>query len=443
MVLTEMIARKLPLTSQVFISLITSRKSTITDQLQAVIQQLSTTAEKSAGISAQTVSDLRDSIVRLTQQPVTFQQVLGNEMNQQAGEGNQTLFRSLQGLGFISPDTSFSSWAREESGTQLPPQMNGQKVFETLQRIERNRAGFLENIQNVISRWNGPVKAHELTSQPLSQDMRTDISRDIRTALAPFTETSPVAREPLTSDQAKALIRNLETLIKPENIALLLGLRKQSVLSENAGPAMPQAMFHNQLRETITALGLNYESRLIREKDPSGVLQTIKGLLLKLGAGQEGAVSEQQARLFQHIQGLQLQSVSENAGFIQANLQIPAERLGLIKDLRLEFEGRKNENGKIYPDYCRILFYLELGAIGETVMDLNIQNRAIGLTVFNNTKGMPARALGFREMLEMKLEPLSYRLSSLTFKKLEEKDRSSTRSEEARPESSMGVDFRI
>src|SRR5699024_2746436 len=152
---------------------------------------------------------------------------------------------------------------------------------------------------------------------------------------------------------------------------------------------------------------------------------------------------DQQTKLLQHIQGLQLQSVNETQTMLQVNLQIPAERLGLIQDLQLEFEGKKNKEGKIDTDFCRILFYLNLNRLGETVIDVTIQNRAISLTVFNNKKELPILTKALKNKLETNLEKLDYHLSSLTFKRLEETSRSVEQNEENVMESSQGVDFRI
>ena len=41
------------------------------------------------------------------------------------------------------------------------------------------------------------------------------------------------------------------------------------------------------------------------------------------------------------------------------------------------------EDGKIDADFARILFYLELESIEKTIIDMQVQNRVVTVTVFN------------------------------------------------------------
>ncbi|MCG5103506.1 hypothetical protein [Oceanobacillus alkalisoli] len=248
----------------------------------------------------------------------------------------------------------------------------------------------------------------------------------------------------LQSEAPNLTLRNgTDTEQRLRQIITTLIPNKQAADIESFQSFPSKQMFLEQLRQSLAMLGLNYENRLATEKEPENLSDTIKGLLLQLASGENSTEVKQQTRLLHLIQGLQLQSVNETPSFIQAMLQIPAERLGLVKDLVIEFEGKKNEDGEVNPDYCRILFYLELKNLKETVIDVNIQQRAVSLTVFNNTAGIPILANTFKDKLSENLTNLNYRLTSIVFKKLEKKDNRSVISDEKLRDNKQGVDFLI
>ncbi|MCF3942449.1 hypothetical protein [Oceanobacillus alkalisoli] len=248
----------------------------------------------------------------------------------------------------------------------------------------------------------------------------------------------------LQSEAPDLTLRNgTDTEQRLRQIITTLIPNKQAADIESFQSFPSKQMFLEQLRQSLAMLGLNYENRLATEKEPENLSDTIKGLLLQLASGENSTEVKQQTRLLHLIQGLQLQSVNETPSFIQAMLQIPAERLGLVKDLVIEFEGKKNKDGEVNPDYCRILFYLELKNLKETVIDVNIQQRAVSLTVFNNTAGIPILANTFKDKLSENLTNLNYRLTSIVFKKLEKKDNRSVISDEKLRDNKQGVDFLI
>ena len=41
------------------------------------------------------------------------------------------------------------------------------------------------------------------------------------------------------------------------------------------------------------------------------------------------------------------------------------------------------KDGKIDPDFARILFYLDLESIDKTIIDMQVQNSVVSVTVFN------------------------------------------------------------
>lgn len=77
---------------------------------------------------------------------------------------------------------------------------------------------------------------------------------------------------------------------------------------------------------------------------------------------------------------------------------------------------KKTEDGQLDSDYCRVLFYLELEHIKETVIDMQVQNRIIQLQIFNETPGLKSTAAALLPSLKAGIEEKGYQLSSIQFK---------------------------
>ena len=78
-----------------------------------------------------------------------------------------------------------------------------------------------------------------------------------------------------------------------------------------------------------------------------------------------------------------LLSSGENGVQHQLVMQVPLEFFGKRLDATLEWNGRMKEDGKIDADFARILFYLDLHSLNKTVVDMQVQNRIVTVTVFN------------------------------------------------------------
>ncbi|WP_058307831.1 magnesium transporter CorA family protein [Gracilibacillus massiliensis] len=153
-------------------------------------------------------------------------------------------------------------------------------------------------------------------------------------------------------------------------------------------------------------------------------------------------------RLVQTLTGMQINMVQDDQTLLQQNFQIPGERFGLAQDIRMQFEGKqKNETGEIDPDYCRILFHLDLNNLGETMMTLSIQKRVINITVYNDSLLIKPLIDQFKPMLKQKLDGLDYQLSSVSNKLLSDSEASSTGMNSSRQSypatPKEGIDFRV
>ena len=191
------------------------------------------------------------------------------------------------------------------------------------------------------------------------------------------------------------------------------------------------------------ATGLSYENQLLYS-DIEQKETTIKGMLLQMLQKSDGAIHEHAQQLLHFINGMQINAVNETSHFIQVNLQIPGEKMALTKDIELEFEGNKTRSGEINPDYCRIVFYLDLAHIKQTVIDMNINKRLVTVTIYNDTKELNTRSLPLQPLLKQGLADLDYQLSGIVFKPLQEEVNPKLfNAKKTTYSTNQGVDYRI
>lgn len=84
-------------------------------------------------------------------------------------------------------------------------------------------------------------------------------------------------------------------------------------------------------------------------------------------------------------------------------------------DATLQWNGRMKEDGKIDANYARILFYLQMESMKETVIDMQVQNRVVTVTVFNENSDIAFQAESLKTALKLGLAKkiISYRESLL------------------------------
>ncbi|HEX5563454.1 MAG TPA: hypothetical protein VFX34_00730, partial [Sporosarcina sp.] len=127
----------------------------------------------------------------------------------------------------------------------------------------------------------------------------------------------------------------------------------------------------------------------------------------------------------------------------QIVMQLPLEFLGKRIEATIQWNGRKKDDGKIDADFARILFYLELESLNKTVVDMQVQNRVVALTVFNENDELREIGSLLQTKLRDGLESVDYRLSGVSFKNFEEDRKMDSKRRNEIMTDHGGVDFRI
>ncbi|MBS4177139.1 hypothetical protein [Lederbergia citrea] len=258
----------------------------------------------------------------------------------------------------------------------------------------------------------------EVTTNELIKSLRTSLSFE-------QTTTHPVAREILS----------------------LL----QSIEQHTSGPekqyGRQEALM--QIKQAVKYTGLFYERTLLNDSlSKDSFQESIKPLLVKFlhetQDFQHPKSRDFAEQLLYRMNGLQLLSTQD--GPIQQMIyELPINIAGHQTELTMQWSGKKTAEGKINPDFCRIVFYLELEHLKETVIDMQVQNRVVTINIINENNSMKRVAEQLLPLLKSGLKEMDYHLSAVFFKQPESspKQKENTSDYFQKSRSYNGVDIRI
>lgn len=210
--------------------------------------------------------------------------------------------------------------------------------------------------------------------------------------------------------------------LTPQENTMLAEL-KTSLRPESPLP-YDQRHIHSELKRIIKTLGFSHEhhvQNLLKQQGGGGDenLDTLKPLLMDfLNEEPVHAAKNAAERLLHKITGFQ--ALSQESGPLRHYIfQAPVSLWGKVTDLTMQWSGRRTEDGNIDPSHCRVIFYLDLEHLNETIIDLQVQNRIISITVINEHTEMKSLTSPFAAELKANLFTLNYKLSSVSFQKPE------------------------
>ncbi|RTR35563.1 hypothetical protein EKG37_02735 [Robertmurraya yapensis] len=176
----------------------------------------------------------------------------------------------------------------------------------------------------------------------------------------------------------------------------------------------------DQFKSLVSKLGLDYEHSLAQgfkggEQQELQKIDALKAMLLQvIGDDVQPSVKEVAEQLLNKITGIQL--LSQDSGLVQQYvMQIPLSFWNKTTELTVQWNGRKKENGQIDPDYCRVLFYLDLEYMHEVIVDMQIQNKILNITIINDVKDIKSISQPFIKDLKDNLEKQGFKLSNIHF----------------------------
>lgn len=475
---------KLPFTNEVFRSLISGQDKsglhTLLDAFKVVLH-----ADSSL---SQTQRSTLEQVLNQVSQPLAKElggTIIGKIMENMLSptvpvSEKASLLSILKEVGLVTKQATVSEFlsspklanemSRSESqGTigqqikqlQQPAQTDVSLKLQTLQTsIQQNTLltpDVKQHIQQIIQRME-PVS-------PKSQEwpvLFKILSNDVMKAFATISQTIPFQtdQQNLTPKEhvlsiltsltgTKAEAKTMEQIIKVSSESTQLPIQKvmnQAELAIQSG--MNSKAIDQAIKQVLNDLGLSYEAKFGQTStNLSQLSETLKPQLIALiqDATISSPVREAAEAIVSRMNGLQILS-GENGPQHQLLMQIPLDFLGKRMDATLQWNGRMKENGKIDSNYARIMFYLDLASLKETVIDMQVQNRVITVNIFNESDALQPYAEQFKEALKVGLGSLDYQLSGVFMKRFikEEQTTTSKKSNGTKPHSNpQGVDIRI
>lgn len=342
--------------------------------------------------------------------------------------------------------------------TQTPPEQSKQMMEQV--RAWVNNESLLnssqkEQIQQLVNRFAQipPSKqAVEVFVNQLKEQLMNAFSDNASTRLFTQNEQGVTAKDQLLSllkpDSAlqmnEQLMRNLVKVTsdspQPQMQSALTQAEAQ-VQSAADSRAMEQA-----IKTVLKGLGVSYEAALASKAgDVQAVAQQLKPQLLALIQDLQTPPPLRDAAetVMARINGMQLLS-SENGHQHQLVMQVPLEFFGKKMDATLQWNGRMKEDGKIDANFARILFYLNMESIEQTVIDMQVQNRVVTINIFNDLPNLDYLAASLKGSLKAGLADKEYVLSGVFIKPFGEHEGKIVKKNSKHPEEpNSGVDIRI
>lgn len=423
-ILKQMIIRGLPITQNVFSALQTLHQSDLTTLLSQVNQFVNQTPKESLTEIKTLLNKPQEQINQLLNNKITQNNEISSlfqRLGLQIKSNGLILLdengRPLSGNQLFSAIHNFinSMIAHEETLAERATYLMGK--FQTLQAIHNSQENTL---------------AMENFKQQFTNEIIPLLSKEHRIIFTDIISTSMFNKEDLVM---------LADLLK--TLSLEQTYHQINQFKSNLNYEIPKQQLLLYLNKNMGDLGLNYEYEILNNNFTNSNQTTLKGQVLQLLNTVEFANNEQIQQVLHFINGAQIHSIQETNHFIQANLIILGKQFEFNKDLYINFESRKTKEGKIDPDFCRILFYLDLKVLKEIVIDMNIQDRFISINVYNELpKLLNTLSQGYDQKLKTSLEKLNYTLSKISFSPFEKPSKTQRFPLKER-QSKEGIDFKI
>lgn len=397
---------------------------------QEALQQLMTKQE-----TPMTRILMNDVIARIVQTPT------GEQLTQLAAKGTDAQIHQVQQLTkALQQILASPSAERPAQLTQLAQQLPQMTTLQPA-TVEQLNAQLQRAITALTAQTStGQPVLQENTPQQLVQQMIQTLTQEAHA----LKQTAPLT----TSTEQLATAERIPPQVMERLVQLMQEPGAQARAEANIMQQLDGEAIKQVLKQTIQQLGLNYESQILRATPEhlAQLTQQLKPQLIQLLQSEaltpqtKEAVEQLVARMNAPI----IQTSQEQSLQQQIIMNVPLDFLGKKIDATLQWSGKMDDDGKIDENYARILFYLKLETLKETIVDMQVQNRIVTLTIFNETPHLQQLSTQFEERLKEGLEQHRYKLSGLFFKTIEERHAPKPKKQSftQQPKRS-GVDIRI
>lgn len=474
----KMIELKMPMTNEVFQALMSGQK---TSGMAAIMENFAQLLAKDTALPEQLKQNLMQQLQAIAKPfevetgSVVLAKVLESLTNNAATTSEKMQALSiLKESGIIPNQATLQNWSSMNEGkTSQQMQQAGQVVQSILTTKPENAAQLIEQL-----------KSWTTNQQFLTNDQKQQINQLIdRFNQLPVTkQTVDIFAKQMQDQLLKAFSQNtsnhlftqdikglsvkdhLLSLLKPEvasplqNEAFMRNLVKNSIASSQpfiqqivtqadalVQNSMDSKAMEHAMKTVLKNLGISYEATLgNKSADLQMIAHQLKPQLHTLlqETNMTPQLKEAAEMLMTRMNGMQLSS-GENGHQHQLIMQVPLEFFGKRMDATLQWNGRMKDDGKIDANYARVLFYLQMASMQETVIDMQVQNRVVTVTVFNEHLEIQSLAEPLKAALKIGLAEKNYQLTGIFMKQFDKGQAVKNSPVVEQQEEQSGVDIRV
>ncbi|MBO1510429.1 hypothetical protein [Metabacillus bambusae] len=299
-------------------------------------------------------------------------------------------------------------------------------------------------LANELIRLNIPITKQQLitANEIIKNTPKAEIPETINTIVSALKKYYPlsevVVRSIIESQRSEPLAQQIDKLLQTlqqENVQtkpikllteLIQGLMQVSNGNiDNDFQLVSKDIVLNILLATEKNLGLMDETKLWHQlnSDREKMNETLSFKNMLISASKEVAIPGLKEQIDQLIHRLNGQSLlyQDNGPTQQIMTQIPLFMHNQQTDLTIQWNGKKQADGTIDPAFCRIIFYLQLPRLNETMIDVQIQNRVMNIIIRNNSKALGKLVTLYSNELKEHLSNMDYHVTSVKVKPFEKK----------------------
>ncbi|MEQ6856569.1 hypothetical protein AAHH17_19050 [Lysinibacillus capsici] len=474
----KMIELKMPMINDVFQALMSGQK---TSGMTAIMDNFAQLLAKDTTLSESLRQNLMQQVQAIAKpfEVETGSAVLARLL-QSLTNSSATMNEKMQALsmlkesGILPQQATLQNWSKMNEAKAFQPIQQAGQVIQTIlatkpenvrQLVEQLKSwtesqNLLTNeqkqqINQLVDRFN-QLPVSKQTLDVFAKQMQDQLLKAFtqNTADRLFTQDahtlsmkdhllSLFKQEANSPSQTEALMRNLvKNSIDSSQPFIQQVVTQAEALVQNS---MDSKAMEHALKTVLKNLGISYEATLgSKSADLHMIAHQLKPQLHTLlqETNIPPQMKEAAEMLMTRMNGMQLSS-GENGHQHQLIMQVPLEFFGKKMDATLQWNGRMKDNGKIDANYARVLFYLQMASMQETVIDMQVQNRVVTVTVFNENSEIQSLAEPLKAALKIGLAEKNYQLSGVFIKQFDKGQTEKGGPVVEQREEQSGVDIRV
>lgn len=474
----KMIELKMPMINDVFQALMSGQK---TSGMTAIMDNFAQLLAKDTTLSESLRQNLMQQVQAIAKpfEVETGSAVLARLL-QSLTNSSATMNEKMQALsmlkesGILPQQATLQNWSKMNEAKAFQPIQQAGQVIQTILATKPENARQLveqlkswtesqnlltneqkQQINQLVDRFN-QLPVSKQTLDVFAKQMQDQLLKAFtqNTADRLFTQDahtlsmkdhllSLFKQEANSPSQNEALMRNLvKNSIDSSQPFIQQVVTQAEALVQNS---MDSKAMEHALKTVLKNLGISYEATLgSKSADLHMIAHQLKPQLHTLlqETNIPPQMKEAAEMLMTRMNGMQLSS-GENGHQHQLIMQVPLEFFGKKMDATLQWNGRMKDNGKIDANYARVLFYLQMASMQETVIDMQVQNRVVTVTVFNENSEIQSLAEPLKAALKIGLAEKNYQLSGVFIKQFDKGQTEKVGPVVEQREEQSGVDIRV